>query len=215
MTRQLKLYGWALLISCAGSLPIGTLNAQVANLSIGMDYTEAMLFGLGAILVEVLLVRIAIIAVQRLNRLKRFFKLFSILASILLLFFGYVSLRAAIHMQMPETIFPYTRQHPFLTGLVLSSVNPLHLPFWMGWTAVLRQKGLLADSSADCNVYVAAIGSGTALAFLLYGMAGNLFLGFLMGQQDKINWAVGFALLGAGVVQVYKTWRTYISTSNS
>jgi threonine/homoserine/homoserine lactone efflux protein len=213
MNRYLKLYGWVLLISFAGSLPIGTLNANIANLAIGMDIGEAVQFGLAAILVEVLLVRIAVVAVKRLEKLKRFFKLFSILAGAVLLLFAGISLEAAFHRQAPGTVFPFTKKAPFLSGLLLSAINPLHLPYWMGWTAVLRQKQLLADSRRAYNVYVTAIGSGTALAFLLYGLAGNLFLTFLMGQQNKINWAVGLALFIAGIMQLHKTF--YRSTSNS
>jgi cytochrome c biogenesis protein CcdA len=118
-------------------------------------------------------------------------------------------------MRTPEMVFPFTKKDPFLAGLLLSSLNPLHLPYWMGWTAVLRQKEVLIDSKAAYNVYVIAIGSGTALAFLLYGLAGSLFITFLMGQQTRINWAVGSALLIAGVIQVGKTWKTYRSASSS
>ncbi len=99
MNVYLKLYGWVLLISFAGSLPPGTLNANIANLAISMGFSEAVQFGLAAI--------------------------------------------------------------------------------------------------------------------LLYGLAGNLFVTFLMGQQSRINWAVGLAFLIAGVIQVFKTWRSYRSTSSS
>lgn len=215
MTNHFKLYSYVVLISFAGSLPVGTLNAQIANLSTTRHFTDALFFGLGAILVEMLLVRIAIVTVQQLNRFKHLFRLFSIIATLLLLLFAFISLNAAIRMQTPDTIFPYTRQHPFIAGLLLSAANPLHLPFWMGWTAVLRQKDLLADTRPAYNIYVAAIGSGTALAFLLYGIAGSLAINILTGQQNKINWAVGLALLGTGLFQGYKTWKNYISTSNS
>jgi len=215
MTRYLKLYGWVLLISFAGSLPIGTLNSNIANLAISMGFSEAVQFGVAAILVEVILVRIAVVAVKRLERLRHLFRLFSIVACIVLLLFACISLEAAFHMRTPEMVFPFTKKDPFLAGLLLSSLNPLHLPYWMGWTAVLRQKQVLIDSKAAYNVYVIAIGSGTALAFLLYGLAGNLFITFLMGQQTRINWAVGSALLIAGVIQVGKTWKTYRSASSS
>jgi threonine/homoserine/homoserine lactone efflux protein len=215
MTRYLKLYGWVLLISFAGSLPIGTLNSNIANLAISMGFSEAVQFGVAAILVEVILVRIAVVAVKKLERLRHLFRLFSIVACIVLLLFACISLEAAFHMRTPEMVFPFTKKDPFLAGLLLSSLNPLHLPYWMGWTAVLRQKEVLIDSKAAYNVYVIAIGSGTALAFLLYGLAGSLFITFLMGQQTRINWAVGSALLIAGVIQVGKTWKTYRSASSS
>ena len=128
MTGYLKLYGWVLLISFAGSLPIGTLNSNIANLAISMGFSEAVLFGVAAILVEVILVRIAVVAVKRLEKLRHLFRLFSIVACIVLLLFACISLEAAFHMRTPEMVFPFTKKDPFLSGLLLSSLNPLHLP---------------------------------------------------------------------------------------
>jgi hypothetical protein len=54
---------------------------------------------------------------------------------------------------------------PFISGVILSLLNPLHLPFWMGWTAVLRRKGLLNDTRKEYNIYVLAIGMGRASLF--------------------------------------------------
>jgi threonine/homoserine/homoserine lactone efflux protein len=204
MSRYIHLFLVALGISFAGSLPIGTLNVSVANLVIDMKWAEAVEFAIGAILVEVILVRIALVTVKRLERMKHLFRLFGLIAGVALLLLSWVSLEAAWHMQKPGAVFPIASQHPFLSGLFLSLINPLHLPFWMGWTTVLKSKGLLDDSAPSYNVFVAAIGAGTSLAFLAYGFAGNLLIGFLQRQQNLLNWAVGIALLIAGLAQLYK-----------
>jgi threonine/homoserine/homoserine lactone efflux protein len=204
MASYRKLFLAALAISFVGSLPIGTLNVNVAGLVIHMRWEEAAEFSAGAILVEVILVRIALVTVKRLGRMKHLFRLFGIIACAALFLLAWVSLEAAFHQQKSGAVFPVATQHPFLTGLFLSLINPLHLPFWMGWTTVLKAKQLLEDSAPAYNVFVTAIGAGTALAFLAYGFAGNFLIVFLKQQQNLLNWAIGIALLIAGFVQWYK-----------
>jgi threonine/homoserine/homoserine lactone efflux protein len=60
MVKHLKLYITAFTISFVGALPIGTLNTNVANYALNNNFKGAFLFGLGAVLVEVGLVRLAL-----------------------------------------------------------------------------------------------------------------------------------------------------------
>jgi len=195
------MFFWALMISFSGSLPIGTLNVSVANLIINQGLFASVQFAAAAILAEVLVVRIALTAVKKLNSFSRFFHIISILIVFLLAF---ISLRAAFQMQHPGDVLPFTGQWPFVAGFFISILNPLHLPFWMGWTAALRSKEVLQDSAAAYNIYVMAIGTGTALAFFVYGLAGNLLIPVLYTQGNLLNWAMGIALLTMGLFQLYK-----------
>jgi threonine/homoserine/homoserine lactone efflux protein len=72
--------------------------------------------------------------------MKRLYKFFSALTSIVLFLFAWISFRAAFEMHKFETALPFTAQRPFLSGVSLSLINPLHLPFWLGWTAVLKSE---------------------------------------------------------------------------
>ncbi len=198
------LYVFALLISFTGSLPIGTLNVSIADLVIERRIDAAILFGIGAILVEVGLVRIALVIVKRLEGMNRLSRWFRLLACFIILLLSFLSLKAAWHMQTTTVPIPFTGNAPFLSGLLLSLLNPLHLPFWLGWTAVLRTKGLLHDTRREYNVYVLAIGMGTAIAFFVYGLTGHLLILFLRTNQNILNWLTGIALLITGLVQGWK-----------
>jgi threonine/homoserine/homoserine lactone efflux protein len=199
-----RLFFAALLISFTGSLPVGTLNASIADLTINMGSGAAFQFGMGAILVEVGLVRISFVAVRRLAGLQRLVLLFRVFACAIVLVLAGFSLNAAWQMRQQGVVVPFAHYTPFLSGVFLSLLNPLHLPFWIGWTAALRSKGVLTDSKADLHVFMAAIGSGTALAFLLYGVTGQLLIMYLRMQQNLFNWLVGLALLLAGILQLRK-----------
>jgi threonine/homoserine/homoserine lactone efflux protein len=206
MIKHLKLFFWVFLISFLGSLPVGTLNVTAASLYTNNGLVAALEFATGAILVEVLLVPIAIVAVRKLERLKRFYRFFGALSCAILFVFAFLSFRMAFEMQKFQTLLPFATQRPFLSGVFLSSLNPLHLPFWMGWTAVLRSRRIFSDSAKSYNVYILGIGLGTFLAFVSYGLLGNLLVGFLQDKQTALNWVIGVALLGTGVMQCYKTF---------
>lgn len=70
MLKQLKLFWIAFSVSFVGALPIGTLNTNVASFALNNDFAGAAWFAFAAILVEVLIVRIALVVVDRLVRLK-------------------------------------------------------------------------------------------------------------------------------------------------
>ncbi|MDO6431140.1 LysE family transporter [Flavitalea sp. BT771] len=202
--KPFRLSAYAFLISFTGSLPVGTLNVGVTDLVINGDVGGAILFGLGAILIEVSMVRIALVTVKRLAGMTHLVKWFRVLAGIVILLVAFISLEAAWHMRKAAMVVPFAGHAPFVSGLVLSLLNPLHLPFWMGWTAVLKAKGLLSDTRGDYNAYVIAIGAGTSFAFMVYGTAGHLLIYSLRANQNIFNWLVGIALLGTGLFQMQK-----------
>src|SRR5579871_2940490 len=176
MIRYLKLFGYVLTISFLGSLPVGTLNINVAGLVINKRIPDAFAFALGAILVEMIVVRIALATVKKLKALKHLYKFFNGITCLILFLFAGMILYAALRMQKLETTLPLTSQHPFLSGLILSVLNPLHLPFWIGWTAILQSKGIF------CNILIE----------------------FLRQKQTMLNWVIGLSLLVTAFVQFYK-----------
>ena len=202
------LYGYALLISFTGSLPIGTLNVSIADLVIDRRIDAAILFGIGAMLVEVTMVRTALVLIRRLEGMSPLLRWFRVIACVIILLLSFLSLEAAWHMRSAALPIPFTGNAPFVSGLLLSLLNPLHLPFWLGWTAVLRTKGLLHDTRREYNVYVLAIGMGTAIAFFVYGLTGHLLILFFRTNQSLFNWLTGGALLITGLAQGWKIRRS-------
>ena len=201
MKGRIKLLGWAISISFLGSLPLGTLNVSVANYAFRHEPGAAIGFSAAAIFVEMALVRVALAAVRRLERLTRFFRFFNVLTCVILLLLAGNSLLAAWQMKAFRAGLPVTFLNPIVSGFILSLTNPLHLPFWMGWTALLRSKKILDDRPGSYNVYVLAIGLGTGAAFLLYGVAGGNLIEQLGNRQVLLNWIVGIALLVTAVAQ--------------
>ncbi|MCF6401782.1 LysE family translocator [Chitinophaga filiformis] len=206
MKQHSRMIGWAMGISFTGSLPLGTLNLTVANFSFAGNLAGAAMFGVAAIIIEMLLVRIALLAVKQLEKLKRILWFFHLITGAVLLLLAFNSLTAAWQKQMFQAETPFTTLHPFIMGVLLSIINPLHIPFWIGWTAVLKAKHLLSDNRVAHNFYVMAIGMGTALAFSAYALAGRLLIDYLVEQHVLLNWILGIVLLITGMAQLYKAF---------
>lgn len=204
LSKQLKLFWVAFSISFVGALPIGTLNTNVANFALSGNFAGAAWFGVAAILVEVVIVRIALVVVDQLMRLKKLFKILSIAFCVAILALAYKTLQAAFHMRNFQDVLPFVGMNPFYSGLLLSLLNPLHLPFWMGWTTVLKSRNVLSSETRAYNIFIIAIGTGTLLSFIIYGVAGNYLMNVLKAQHNLINWILGLTLLFTGLVQAYK-----------
>ena len=144
---MVKLFGCAFSVSFLGSLPLGTLDLSVANYAFVHNWPGAVGFSIAAISVEMMLVRVALVAIRRLERLTHFFRVFNILTCGVLLFLASNSLLAAWQMEAFRATLPFPSVNPWMSGFLLSLTNPLHLPFWMGWTAILRSRKILGDSA--------------------------------------------------------------------
>jgi threonine/homoserine/homoserine lactone efflux protein len=123
---------------------------------------------------------------------------------VVLLLLAFNSLNAASQGLVFRAELPFTDLSPVLLGLLLSIINPFHVPFWIGWTAVLKSKHVLNDNRGAHNFYVLAIGLGTALAFLVYALAGRFLVDHLQKQHVLLNWIIGIALLITALVQFYR-----------
>ncbi len=196
---------WGFLISFLGSLPVGTLNVTVTNIYINTGLKDALQFSFGAIAVEVILVRLSLASIHKIEENIFFKKYANWISIIVLLCFASVTLLAAWQGKgfNEATILPNT--NPIFFGAFLSLLNPLHLPFWMGWSAVLKSKNILQHQAKQYNIYMLAIALGTGLAFALYAFAGNTLIQYVNYKQHYINWAIGLALLATALLQLYKS----------
>lgn len=204
MKQIAKLFLSAFTISFLGSLPLGTLNITITNISIQQDYFSTLNFAIGAILVEIIIVKLSFTAIIQLEKIKPLLKLFNWLSIIILFTFSIVFLASAIQKIPQDESIPIKMKNAILWGALLSFLNPLHLPFWMVWSSILKSKGILINQLLNQFIYFLAIALGTGLAYYLYIKMGGVLIQFFKDQIYLINWIIGVSFLFTGVIQLLK-----------
>jgi len=210
LNNRLLVFGWAMLISCLGSLPAGILNVTVAAIVVSEGALAGFLFGLGAVLAEVVVVWIALLASKSLTIPRRFNNLLNWAIILLLFVMAASSIKAALQREAIEAALPGTARWPLFSGFFLSAINPFHLPFWLGWTVVLRNKRVLPANHSANVAYIFGIGLGTAIAFFVYGLLAQKVSTALAANQFILNWIIGISLLVAAVVQLVKQCKSWL-----
>jgi threonine/homoserine/homoserine lactone efflux protein len=180
------------------------LNVAAMQISVSDGIRPALYFSLGALLIEIIYVRISLVAmdwVQRQNRLFRWLEWFTVLIIAALAVSNFIA-AASVHPQK-NVILSHTL-HRFWLGVVMSAINPAQIPFWFGWSTALFTKKLLLPRNDHYNTYIAGIGLGTFLGNSIFIFGGQLIVNRLNAHQDLISWIIGGVF---AVTAVIMSWR--------
>ena len=205
--KIIRVFFWGALVSFLGSLPLGTMNITVTQISVQDGATAGFLFSGGSMIVEVIIVRIALMSFKWLARQHKLLRVLEYVTTSLILFLAVASFVAAYEMKGFATSFPSHAVTPFLLGVFLSATNPLHIPFWLGWSTVLINKNVLRPNHVEYNWYVGGIGLGTMMGFALFIFAGNFLVSEIQQHQALLNCLIGIALAISAAVQIRKMWK--------
>ncbi|HEV8287234.1 MAG TPA: LysE family transporter [Chitinophagaceae bacterium] len=204
MQKLFRVFFWGMLISFLGSLPLGTMNVTVTQLSVNHGIKDGFSFTAGSMIVEVIIVRIALVTMKLLAKQHRLFRLLEYITTSVILFLAIASFVAAYKMSGFASPLPIESITPFWSGAFLSFTNPLHIPFWLGWSSVLMNKNILRPSFNQNNWYVIGIGLGTIFGFMVFIYAGNYLVLQIQQHQTLLNCVIGIVLLITATIQVMK-----------
>ena len=199
-----KIFFWGMIISFLGSLPPGIMNIAATQISGTQGKGAAMVYAVGSMLAEVFIVRIALSGMSWFLRRQKFFRVMEWMTATLLVIFSIACFVAANSMQELPVILPELILPPFITGVIISAVNPLHIPFWLGWSTVLMNKGVLAPGTKRYNIYVTGIGVGTIAGFMVFIFGGQYLLKGFQSNQYLVNVAIGIILFIVAFVHIRK-----------
>lgn len=91
---------------------------------------------------------------------------------------------------------------PFVSGLILIVINPVQIPFWLGWTTVLYEKNILKPGLNHHVVYVAGSGIGSLCASVLFIIAGEFVSRQLAATRQMWNYILAIFFLVGAVLQL-------------
>ncbi len=187
----LRLFFAGMLISFLGTLPLGTLNIAAMQIALTDGFRPALYFALGALLVEVIFVRVSLVAMHWVTRHKRLFGLLEWIAVVVVAALAISSFRAAMDPEVEKNVILFNTIHRFWLGVMLSAVNPLQIPFWFGWSAVLFSKKILSPDNRRYNVYILGIGLGTLAGNMVFILGGKYITEYFDASQQVINLVIG------------------------
>jgi threonine/homoserine/homoserine lactone efflux protein len=207
MNPFLRIFLTGLLISFLGSLPLGTMNVVATTITVQYGVKTALLFCLGGVLIEISYVRIALVAMDRVIKHYKIFRVFEWLSVMLILALALGTFLAAGRLSGIGKALPIDVTHPFLLGIVLSATNPLHITFWFGWSTILLDKRILIPKIPFYNIYVAGIGIGSLLGYNVFIFGGNYLINKLKVNQNILSWLIGSVLFITAIIQSFRIIR--------
>lgn len=202
-----KLFMTGMFISFLGTLPMGTLNISAMQISVTDGYRPAILFSLGALMVEMGYVRLTLVAMGWFRRNRKLLKWMEWATLVIILVLALSSFYTAMHPAVRANPILSNTIHRFWLGAAMSAINPLQVPFWFGWSTVLSGKGLLVREGNNYISYVSGIGIGTFIGHLVFIFGGKLLVDQLDAKQDMVQWVLGVIFLATGIIQAIKMFR--------
>jgi threonine/homoserine/homoserine lactone efflux protein len=195
MKQYSIIFFWGTIISFLGTLPPGALNITATQITAQKGQEAALLFSAASLLTEVIIVRLALTGMKKFIERRRLFQVLEFATAVLLLAMTVGCFIAAAKMGGLANILPDYHFPPFSSGVLMTLINPLHIPFWLGWTSVLMNKGIMSPVQVHYNWYIAGIGLGTFFGFLAFIYTGQILLTSFESNQFIICLLVGIILM--------------------
>ncbi len=192
-----------MLISFLGSLPLATMNVAAMQIAISESIFSAMLFSLGSLLVEVIYVRLSLVAIQWIEKQKKLFKILEYVTLLIILALAAASFYAAMHPEVKKNVVLSSTLPKFVLGAAMCAVSPGQIPFWLGWSTVLFTKKILLPKNSHYNAYIIGIGIGTFIGNCIFIFGGLLIAQRISRNQHIVNWVIGGIFLVTALLQIW------------
>ena len=203
-----RIFLTGMLVSFLGSLPLGTLNILAMKISVYEGVMAAMLFSFGSLLVEVVYVRLSLVAMDWVRKQEKLFRLLEWLTLGIVLALAIASFYAALHpASSADTNKGLPQMNRFLFGAGMCAINPVQIPFWFGWSTVLFTKKVLLPRKDHYNSYISGIGIGTFIGNCVFIFGGLLIASRINNNQHILNWIIGSIFAITALVQIWRMWK--------
>jgi threonine/homoserine/homoserine lactone efflux protein len=195
-------------ISFLGSLPPGTVNVLLVQIAGSQHFSSACWFALGSVMAELVCVKVCLTLMNKVMKLSIITRLLQWLSLLVLVVLAIVSF---IRFSTDEISFGVTSvfhgKSPLLWGFVFMIINPVQIPFWMGWTSVLFENKILTLNAKEDHFYMIGIGSGSVLASVLFIAAGHSISFWLFTHQRLVHFLFGCLFITMALLQARKMIR--------
>ena len=194
-------------ISFLGSLPLGTLNIAAMQIAVSDGIMPAVLFSMGSLMVEIIYVRLSLVAMDWVRKQEKIFKILEWVTLAIVLALAISSFYAAMHPSVHKNVILSSTLNRFLLGVIMCAVNPVQIPFWFGWSTVLFTKKVLLPRQDHYNTYIIGIGIGTFIGNCVFIFGGLLIASKISNNQHVLNWIIGGVFAITAVIQLWRIFK--------
>jgi len=165
---------------------------------------QAVYFSIGALIVEMIYVRISLVAMDWVRQRKQLFKFLEWVSILIVIALAITSFIAASKPSGGKNIILGSMLPKFLLGIAMSAINPVQIPFWFGWSTVLFTKKILQPINSNYNFYIAGIGLGTFIGNSVFIFGGRFIVDRLNDNQKILNWCIGGIFAITAIIMLWK-----------
>lgn len=196
---------WVFLIgaffSFIGSIPPGTLNLSVLQLGLEGKVNTALRFALAVSIIEYPYTWIGVQFEYWITSSPMIIDNFQLVTAIVMVTIGALNLWSA---EKPTNFSVKFNDSGFRRGLILSVLNPMAIPFWIGVTAYLKAQGWIDLSSVTLlHSYVFGTSVGAMVLLTLFAFMAKKLAAYVRNNRI-VKRVPGFTLLILGIYAFIK-----------
>lgn len=204
MRALFKVFLTGLIVSFLGELPLGTFNVAAMQIAISEGFFTAMIFAMGAMAVEIVYVRISLLAFNWIRKQGKLLRILNYVTLAILLALAVSSFYAAMQPGEQKNIVLSSKIPKFLLGASMCLVSPAPIPFWLGWSTVLFTKKILLPRNDHYNVFTVGIALGTFAGSCVFIFGGILIAEKIKNNQHVLHWIIGGIFLATALFQLWR-----------
>jgi threonine/homoserine/homoserine lactone efflux protein len=192
-------------ISLLGTIPPATINITVVQLSLKSKFRSAMLLSLGAVIMDTMYAGLAVSVQIYLAEQLEFTNYFYLIAALVLLVLGIVSLKTKSSASTIKTVDD--AKAGLLKGIILGVLNPLAMPFWLGITTYLQMNGWINLVGVNFWSYLIGVFLGEFILLMIIIRIGKRFTK-VANNRIIVHIIPGIAFIFLAIVN-FVQWITY------
>ena len=202
--KLFRIFFTGILISFLGTLPLGTLNVAAMQISVTDGVRPAIYFSLGCLLVEIVYVRLSLVAMDWIRKQKAIFRWLEWITLLIIVALAVSSFIAATSKHPRGNVILSNTLPRFWLGVTMSAINPVQIPFWFGWSTILYAKNVLKPRMDNYNSYIGGIGIGTFIGNAIFIFGGQLLVDKLNTNQRILHWVIGIIFSITALIQLWR-----------
>jgi threonine/homoserine/homoserine lactone efflux protein len=184
------------LFSFLGSIPPGTLNLCVLQLGLERKFGPALRFALAVTIIEYPYAWAGVQFEYWITSSPAIIDNFQLITALVMLAIGALNILSAMR---PTSFAASFAESGFRRGLVLSILNPMAIPFWIGITAYLKAQGWInLNTTGKLHTYVLGTSVGVMILLLLFIFLADK-LSVYVTNRKMIALIPGLTLLALGL----------------